>query len=108
MIQSIIRQVSHKDTLQSSEIIFHWVVGTPISIYKIFLLVEVTFWPDLERFQMKKLSDDMVEFMTKRVYDVAMAVYSAQGEGFGAGRQAELLRARSRLYRRRFLQVFKF
>merc|ERR1719331_3620218 len=32
---------------------------------------EVTFWPDLERFHMTKLSDDIVDFMTKRVYDIA-------------------------------------
>merc|ERR1719201_1948372 len=42
---------------------------------------EVTFWPDLERFQMKKLSDDMVEFMTKRVYDVAGTSQRGKHEG---------------------------
>lgn len=32
---------------------------------------EVTFWPDLERFHMEKLEDDIVDFMTKRVFDIA-------------------------------------
>lgn len=31
----------------------------------------VTFWPDLARFGMAKLDDDIVSLMTKRVYDIA-------------------------------------
>merc|ERR1719201_1764339 len=42
---------------------------------------EVTFWPDLERFHMTKLSDDMVDFMTKRVYDVAGTSQRGKHEG---------------------------
>lgn len=33
--------------------------------------VKVTFSPDLQRFQMTRLDDDIVSLMTKRVYDIA-------------------------------------
>lgn len=33
--------------------------------------VKITFSPDLERFQMLGLDDDIVSLLTKRVYDIA-------------------------------------
>lgn len=32
---------------------------------------QITFYPDLSKFGMDKLDDDIVELMTKRVYDLA-------------------------------------
>ena len=41
----------------------------------------VTFWPDLPRFNMEKLDDDIVDFMTKRVYDIAGTSQRGKKEG---------------------------
>lgn len=40
---------------------------------------EVKFIPDLERFKMKDISQDMYDYMKKRVYDVAACLYDKNG-----------------------------
>ncbi|RYG66342.1 hypothetical protein EON64_09990, partial [archaeon] len=52
--------------------------GEPvISAYKGTEFTSVTFYPDLPRFKMDSLDDDIVSLLSKRVYDIAGTTFSA-------------------------------
>jgi hypothetical protein len=42
--------------------------------------VKITFYPDLKRFKMKSLDQDMVSIMSKRAYDIAGTMEMSKGK----------------------------